>query len=67
MPESLGKTVEDPDYVILGAYGEHIAIRKYEESKYLVVPYTDGGEVKTAFITTKVNKMLTKRRLLWKR
>lgn len=61
------KTVEDPDYVILGIHDEHIAIRYIEGlRKHLVVPYEEDGGVKTAFITSKADKVLKKRKILWK-
>jgi len=41
--------IEKPDYVVLGTYGEPIAIRRLEKSRYLVVPYFNDGEVKTAY------------------
>lgn len=61
----IGKTIEQPDFVIPGFYGEHLAIRRYR-GRYLVVPYEEDGEVRTAFITSKVAKLL-RRQILWKR
>lgn len=38
----IGKTVEAPDFVILGARIEHIAIRRIGETKYhFIVPYDE--------------------------
>ena len=54
-------------YVLLVHYGEHIAIRSHNETRFLIVPYIEGGEAKTAFITTKLKKILPKRQILWKR
>lgn len=59
------RTVEEPEYVVLGVYGEHIAVRRYQE-RYVVVPYQEGGEVKTPFMTSKLGKLL-RRKILWKR
>lgn len=65
--KSLQRVLEEPDYVLLGHYGEHIAIRSHNETRFLIVPYIEEGEVKTAFITTKLEKILGKRQILWKR
>ena len=47
---------------------EHSAIRLVKETgRHVVVPYDNNGEVKTAFITSKVDKILTKREVMWKR
>lgn len=63
------KTVNAPDYVVRGRHGEHIAIRYIGitpyGAKYIIVPYDEGGEVRTAFITSDVDKIL-KRGVLWK-
>jgi hypothetical protein len=63
---AIRNTVEEPDYVVLGLHGEHIAVRRYQTSNYLVVPYREGGEVKTAFITSNMTKLL-RREVIWKR
>jgi len=55
--------------VARGRHGEHIAIRYLGitpyGAKYIIVPYDEGGEVRTAFITSDVDRIL-KRRVLWR-
>ncbi|MEA1870452.1 MAG: hypothetical protein U9N09_10020 [Euryarchaeota archaeon] len=38
----------------------------FGKAKYMVVIYEDGGEVITAFITSKIGKII-RRDVLWKR
>lgn len=61
--------VEAPEFVVSGRHGEHIAVRRVDvprfEGKYLVVAYDEDGEVRTAFITGKIEKIL-RRPILWK-
>jgi hypothetical protein len=63
------KTVNAPDYVVRGRHGEHIAIRYIGitpyGAKYIIVPYDEGGEVRTAFITSDVDRIL-RREVLWR-
>jgi len=63
------KTVNAPDYVVRGRHGEHIAIRYIGitpyGAKYIIVPYDEGGEVRTAFITSDVDRIL-RRGVLWR-
>lgn len=66
--ELILKVVEDPDFVLLGKYGEHIAIRYNKElRRNLVVPFEENGKVKTAFISSKADKLLSTRKIVWKR
>ncbi len=62
--------VEMPELVVAGRHGEHIAAKRMGiagfKGKYLVVAYDDGGEVKTAFVTGRIEKIV-RRRVLWKR
>jgi hypothetical protein len=63
-------TIASPNFVFMGRYGENIAARRIEagvfEGKWMMVPYEEYGMVKTAFIASKVEKIL-KRGILWKR
>ena len=66
------ETVENPDYILQGWHKELIAIRFYTETpvgpKHLVVVYReDKGIIITSFFTSKVSKLLRRRKLLWKR
>ncbi len=64
-------TVSSPDYVLAGRYGENIAARMIRtgafRGKWLVVPYDEGGRVKTAFIVSDVERLIRGRVMLWKR
>ena len=66
----IGIAVESPDYVVQGKFGRHIAVRSEPmmlgKAKYMVVIYEDGGEVITAFMTSKIGKII-RRNVLWKR
>jgi hypothetical protein len=60
-------TVFQPERILLGADGEHLAIREMEEGKHLVVIYREGiedGFIITAFATRRV-RSLVKRRQVW--
>ncbi len=63
-------TIAKPDIVVKGKYGESIAMKSLGDislsTKYLVVPYEEGGEIKTAFITTKPER-IRRREVLWRR
>ena len=63
----IGQAVEKPDFVILGICDEHLAIRSYAKSEYIVVPYDENGQVRTAFITSKISKIIEKREIMWRR
>jgi len=67
---SISLTITSPDFVFKGRYGENIAARRIEagvfEGKWMMVPYEEYGRVKTAFLASKVEKIL-KRGILWKR
>ncbi|MBC7837491.1 MAG: hypothetical protein H7Y39_02450 [Nitrospiraceae bacterium] len=59
--------VVQPERIVLGGDGEHLAIREVEEGKHLVVIYregTDDGFIITAFVTRRV-RSLVKRRQVW--
>ena len=61
------ETVDQPERILLGGDGEHLAIRGMEEGKHLVVVYRegiDGGFIITAFVTRRV-RSLEKRRQVW--
>ncbi len=69
LKESISLAVACPDFVFGGRYGEHIAARKIEsgafEGRWMMVPYEEGGRVKTAFVISNVEKV--KKAVLWKR
>lgn len=61
------ETVSQPERVLLGGDGEHLAVREVEAGKHLVVVYrenADDGFIITAFVTRRV-RSLSKRRQLW--
>ena len=68
---SVSLTITSPDFVFEGRYEESIAARKIEagvfKGKWMMVPYEEGGRVKTAFIVSKVQKILKRGIVLWKR
>jgi hypothetical protein len=68
---SVSLTITSPDFVFEGRYGESIAARKIEagafRGRWMMVPYEEGGRVKTAFIASKVQKILKRGIVLWKR
>lgn len=70
LKESISLAVASPDFVFAGRYGENIAARKIEakafKGKWMMVPYEEGGRVKTAFIVSSVEKII-RRAVLWKR
>lgn len=69
LKEDISLAVACPDFVFAGKYGENIAAREIEtgvfEGKWMMVPYEEGGKVKTAFIVSNVEKI--KKVVLWKR
>jgi hypothetical protein len=69
--ENISLTIASPDFVIQGRYGGSIAARRIEAGvfmgKWIMVPYEEGGSVKTAFIASKVEKMLKRGIVLWTR
>lgn len=65
-------TVENPDIVLSGHRREILAIRYWPESKMgpknVVVAYReDKGIIITAFITSKADKIIEKRVVLWRK
>jgi hypothetical protein len=67
------RAIEDPDYIISGWFGEHLALRFCELAphgpKYLCVVYREAngeGFVITTFFTSRLNKLL-RRGVLWQR
>lgn len=65
-------TIENPDLILGGDYGELIAVRLYEKTpvthdKYLIVVYKEtsnvDGFILTAYFCRSINK---KRRIIWK-
>lgn len=61
--------INSPDMVIEGIKDELLAVRKYGE-KYLVVVYREvtekDGFIITAFFTTKIDKIMKRRKIKWK-
>jgi len=69
LESEIAKTINTPEYIVQGLHGEHIAIRNIGTTpygpKHLVVPYDEAGEVRTAFITSDVDRIL-RRTVLWR-
>lgn len=66
------ETVENPDYILAGDFGEFIAVKKYQKTpvtyeKYLTVAYKEtsnvDGFILTAYFSRSFN---SKRRVIWK-
>ena len=66
------KTIENPDFIIAGDFGELIATRLFEKTpvtndKYLTVVYKEtsilDGFILTAYFSRSINKT---RRIVWK-
>jgi hypothetical protein len=66
------ETIENPDFISAGDFGELIAIRKYKKTpvtidKYLTVVYKEtslvDGFILTAYFSRSFN---SKRRIIWK-
>jgi len=71
--DEVKRTVEDPDYIVSGWFGEYLALRFCEAAprrpKYLCVVYREldeEGFVITAFFISKPYKLL-RRGVLWRR
>jgi hypothetical protein len=61
------ETISQPERILLGGDGEHLAIREMQEGKHLVAVYREGiedGFIITAFETRRV-RSLAKRRQVW--
>ena len=71
LKEDISLAVASPDFVFAGRYEENIAAKKIEagafKGKWMMVPYKEGGRVKTAFIVLSVEKIIRRRAVLWKR
>jgi len=68
------ETINDPDYVVAGKKEELLAIKFYKKThigpKYLVCCYREKnkeGLIITAFMTSKIDSILKRRKLLWRR
>ena len=66
------ETVEKPDFLIQGEFGETKALKFYESlhigSKYMVVPYRqkdNEGFIITAYFTSSLNRVRGK--IIWRR
>lgn len=67
------ETIEKPDYIFAGDFGELIAVKQYKktpvsENKFLTLAYKEtsklDGFILTAYFSRGINK---KRKLIWKR
>jgi len=68
------ETISNPDYVASGKKEELLAVKFYEKThispKYLIVVYRERnkeGFVITAFMTSKIDNVLMRRKILWRR
>ena len=63
--------VTSPDLVLAGRYGENIVAKKIEVGafmdKWMLIPYEEGGVIRTAFIVSGIEKITKRRFVLWKR
>jgi nicotinamide riboside kinase len=71
LAEAIGLAIEDPDYIVQGKFGRHIAVRiqpqmKIDKAKYTVVIYEENEEVITSFITSDLERII-RREVLWRR
>lgn len=66
------ETIENPDFIVAGDFGELLAIKLYEKTpvtmdKYLTIVYKEtsklDGFILTAYFSRGINK---KRRMIWK-
>jgi hypothetical protein len=69
--EKIKQTIESPEMILQGDYGELLAVRKYDKTpvskeKYLIVAYKEvnssNGFILTAYFSRKLNK---RRKVLW--
>mgnify|MGYP007084791643 CR=1 FL=1 len=60
--EAISLTIASPDFVFEGRYGETIAARRIKEEAFkgawMMVPYEEGGRVKTTFIVSNIEKIV---------
>jgi len=68
------ETINDPDYIFAGTEEELVAIKFHKKThigpKYLICCYKEKnkeGFVITAFMTTKIDSILKRRKTLWRR
>jgi len=68
------ETISDPDYVVASKKEELLAIKFYKRThigpKYLIAAYREKnkeGFVITAFMTSKIDATLKRRKILWQR
>lgn len=63
------KAIADAEYVLEGAAGELLAVRRLDSGRVLVVAYREvdvqDGFVITAFVTSRVAAILKRRRQVW--
>jgi len=69
LEDLLISTIEAPDLLVEGRHGEHVAVRHIPDlplkAKFLTVVYDEGGEVRTAFATSKPRK-IEERGVIWR-
>ena len=61
------EVIEEPSQILAGKYGEMLAIKQYDEHRYIVVVYRENnndGFIITAFLTSR-RTFISKRELLW--
>lgn len=68
------ETINDPNYLVAGRKGEFLAIKFYKKThmgpKHLICCHREKnreGFVITAFMTSKINNILKRRKILWRR
>jgi hypothetical protein len=64
--EKIALAIKDPDYIVQGKFGRHIAVRKINKAKCIVVIYEENEEVITSFITSNLER-ISRREVLWRR
>ncbi|MGC8816299.1 MAG: hypothetical protein ACP5PX_00550 [Candidatus Hadarchaeum sp.] len=71
LDQAVVAAVAEPDFVLAGRYGENLAVKRTGDGPsrggWLVVPYREGEGVSTVFVTKRMEKMLERRLILWKR
>ncbi len=71
--DKLVETVSDPEIIVAGDEGESLALRLYAQTnitrKTMVAIFRDDpdGFIITAFMTSQPERIIRKRKILWKR
>ena len=61
------QVVEQPDWVLRGNSGSHIAVRAYGKERYLLVVYREVTRTDGFVITAYFSRKVERRRLVWPR